>query len=161
MMRARVLRVGSGLALALLLQPASALAQSQRGSAWAARMVMEPVILAHGGFSALCNPRAARLAAWGVERVERAVQPTASQLAALAALREATVKAADLNKGVCPVQLPRSSHERLVFLEKRLAALGEATRTVIPAFEAFQATLSDEQKARLNTGPRRWRWSRN
>jgi hypothetical protein len=160
-MHVRAFRIGAGLVLALLLQPASALAQSSRGSAWAARMVMEPVILAHGGLSALCNSRAARLAAWGVERVEKAVQPTESQLAALAALREATVKAADLSKGACPAQLPRGSHERLVFLEKRLAALGEATRTVIPAFEAFQATLSVEQKVRLDAGPRRWRWSRN
>jgi hypothetical protein len=158
-MRLRLLPIGAGLALAVLLQLTSALAQ--RGSAWAARMVMAPVILAHGGLSALCNPRAARLAAWGVDRVEKAVQPTASQLAALAALKEATVKAADLSKGACPAQLPRGSHERLVFLEQRLAALGEATRIIIPTFEAFQATLSNEQKVRLDVGPRRWRWSRN
>jgi len=154
--------IGAGLALCLLMEPASSLAQqSPRGSAWAARMVMEPVILAHGGLSALCNPRAARLATWGVERIEKAVQPTEAQIAALAALKAAAVKAADLSTGVCPSELPRSSSERLAFLDKRLAALGEATRTVIPAFDAFQASLSHEQKARLDAGPRRWRWSGN
>jgi len=39
-----------------------------------------------------------------------------------------------------------------VFLEKRLAALREAVHLVVPAFEAFHASLNDEQKARLDSG---------
>jgi len=35
-------------------------------------MVIEPVIIAHGGFSALCNPRAAAQAGWGVDQIEKA-----------------------------------------------------------------------------------------
>jgi hypothetical protein len=43
----------------LLLQPAPLAARTlPRGAGWAATMVIEPVIIAHGGFSALCNPRA-------------------------------------------------------------------------------------------------------
>jgi hypothetical protein len=152
----------AGVLLGLIVQPAPSLAQQPaRGSAWAARMVMEPVVLAHGGFSARCNPRAARLASWGVDQIERAVRPTEPQRPLLNELKTAVTKAADLSNGECPPQIPRSSVERLVFQEKRVAALQQALRTIVPAFEAFQASLTDEQKVVLDSGPRRWRWSRD
>jgi len=146
----------------LLLQAAPLQAQTlPRGSGWGATMVIEPVIIAHGGFSALCNPRAAAQAGWGVEQIEKLVSPTGSQQAALAELRTAVTKAADTSTGVCPAQIPRSAQERLVFLEKRLAALREAVHLVVPAFEAFHASLNGEQKAKLDSGPRGWRWPRS
>jgi len=146
----------------LLLQSAPLLAQTlPRGAGWGATMVIEPLIIAHGGFSALCNPRAAEQAGWGVDQIEKAVSPTGPQQAALAELRTAVTKAADTSTGVCPAQIPRSAHERLAFLEKRLAALREAVHLVVPAFEAFHASLNDEQKARLDSGPRGWRWPRS
>jgi hypothetical protein len=146
----------------LLLQPASLSAQTlPRGAGWGATMVIEPVIIAHGGFSALCNPRAAAQAGWGVEQIEKLVSPTGRQQAALAELKSAVTKAADTSTGVCPAQIPRSSQERLAFLEKRLAALREAVHIVVPAFEAFHALLNDEQKAKLDAGPHGWRWPRS
>jgi len=146
----------------LSLQPAPLLAQTlPRGAGWGATMVIEPVIIAHGGFSALCNPRAAAQAGWGVEQIEKLVIPTGPQQAVLDELKAAVTKAADTSAGVCPAQIPRSSHERLAFLEKRLAALQEAVHIVVPAFEAFHASLNDEQKAKLDAGPRGWRWSRS
>jgi hypothetical protein len=146
----------------LLLQPAPLLAQTlPRGAGWGATMVIEPVIIAHGGFSALCNPRAATQAGWGVDQIEKLVSPTGPQQPALAELKAAVTKAADTSAGVCPAQIPRSAQERLVFLEKRLAALREAVRLVVPAFEAFHASLNEEQKARLDSGPRSWRWPRS
>jgi len=150
-----------GAAVWLLMQPASLLAQQlPRGTGWGARMVMEPVILAHGGFSALCNPRAAGRATWGVEQIEKAVQPTEAQRSALDDLKAAATKAADLSTGACPKEIPRSSNDRLAFLAKRLGALREATMILVPAVAAFHASLSDEQKVRLDVGPRRWRWPR-
>jgi len=146
----------------LLLQPAPLLAQTlPRGSGWGATMVIEPVIIAHGGFSALCNPRAAAQAGWGVDQIEKLVNPTSPQQAALAELRAAVTKAADTSSGVCPAQIPSSAQERLVFLEKRLTALREAVHLVVPAFEAFHASLNNEQKTRLDSGPRGWRWPRS
>jgi LTXXQ motif family protein len=146
----------------LLLQPAPLSAQTlPRGAGWAATMVIEPIIIAHGGFSALCNPRAAAQAGWGVEQIEKLVSPTGPQQAVLAELKAAVTKAADTSAGVCPAQIPRSSNERLAFLEKRLAALREAVHIVVPAFEAFHASLNDEQKAKLDAGPRGWRWPRS
>ena len=44
-------------------------------------------------------------------------------------------------------------------LELRADAMQQAIKVVRPAFDAFYATLNDEQKARINTGgPRRWGW---
>ena len=148
--------------IGLSLQPMPLSAQTlPRGAGWGATMVIEPVVIAHGGFSALCNPRAAAQAGWGVEQIEKLVSPTGPQQAALAELKAAVTKAADPSTGVCPAQIPRSSHERLAFLEKRLAALREAVHIVVPAFEAFHASLDDEQKAKLDAGPRGWRWPRS
>jgi hypothetical protein len=96
-----------------------------------------------------------------VEQIEKLVSPTGPQQAALAELKAAVTKAADTSTGVCPAQIPRSSNERLAFLEKRLAALREAVHIVVPAFEAFHASLDDEQKAKLDAGPRGWRWPRS
>lgn len=146
----------------MLMQPASSLAQTlPRGPGWGATMVIEPVILAHGGFSAPCNSRAAARAVWGVDQIEKAVSPTGPQQAALDELKAAVMKAADLSAGACPTPIPRRSSERLSFLEQRLTALREAVRTVVPAFEAFHALLTDEQRARLDAGPPRWRWPRS
>ena len=145
-----------------LLQPTLLSAQTlPREAGWGATMVIEPVIIAHGGFSALCNPRAAARAGWGVEQIEKAVSPTGPQLGALAELKTAVVKAADLSKGVCPAQIPKRSNERLAFLGQRLTALQGAVHIIVPAFEAFHVALNDEQKARLDSGPRGWRWPRS
>src|SRR5689334_23811009 len=102
----------------LLLQTAHPLrAQTlPRGAGWGATMVIEPVIIAHGGFSALCNPRATAQAGWGVDQIEKLVGPNGPQQTTLVALRTAVTKAADTSTGVCPAQIPRSSHERLAFL---------------------------------------------
>ena len=84
----------------LLLQPAPLLAQTlPRGAGWGATMVIEPVIIAHGGFSALCNPRAATQAGWGVDQIEKLVSPTGPQQPALAELKAAVTKAADTSAG--------------------------------------------------------------
>ena len=48
---------------------------------------------------------------------------------------------------------------RRELMEKRLETMLAAMKTVRPAFDAFYATLSAEQKAKLDqAGPRRWGW---
>src|SRR5258705_7617416 len=109
------------------LQPVPLLAQTlPRGAGWGATMVIEPVIIAHGGFSALCNPRAATQAGWGVDQIEKLVSPTGPQQPALAELKAAVTKAAETSAGVGPAQIPRSAQERLGFLEQRLRGLQDA-----------------------------------
>jgi hypothetical protein len=150
--------LGSAIALGLAVAAPAAAQNVPKGSGWGARMMMEPIVMAHGGFTALCNPRAARLSGWGVDQIEKVVKPSESQRAALDDLRAAAVKAADLSSAACPRALPQNSGERLVFVKQRLAALLQATTMVAQSFDTFYASLSEEQKARVDTGPRRWRW---
>ena len=49
----------------------------------------------------------------------------------------------------CPREFPASATGRLETMEKRLEAMLTAIKIVRPAFDAFYATLNDEQKARI------------
>jgi hypothetical protein len=123
--------------------------------------MMGPGMMGRGGYGFLCSPRAAGFAEWRMERIERAVRPTDAQKTALNDLRAASVKAAETIAAACPSDIPRTSNARLELAEKRLDAMLQAVKTVRPAFDAFYASLSDEQKARLDErGPRRWGWHR-
>ena len=112
-----------------------------------------------GGMGMLCDPRAAGMAEWRMERIERVVQPTEAQRAALNDLRTASTKAAEQIAAACPREFPASASARMELMEKRLETMLAAMKTVRPAFDAFYATLSAEQKAKLDqAGPRRWGW---
>jgi hypothetical protein len=133
---------------------------------WGPGMMMGPGMMrGHGmwggGFSGMCNPRFAGLAEWRGDEIERAVKPTDAQQTALKELRAASTKAAETLTAACPNDLPRTSGERLAFMEKRMEAMLAAVKTVRPAFDAFYASLTAEQKDRLDAaGPRRWGWQR-
>ena len=159
-MHRRTIFVIAGTAAFLLLTAPLGAQQLPRSTGWGARMMMVPIMTAYGGYTALCNPRAAARAQWGVEQIQKLVNPRESQRAALNDLKAAAAKAMDLTAGACPREIPRTSSERLPFTERRLVAIAEAVRTVGPPFAAFYASLSEEQKARLDAGPRWRRWRR-
>ena len=142
-------------ALLLLTIPVSA-QQLRRPSGWGATIVLAPLLIAHGGWAMRCNPMAAERAGAGVNRIEKFLRLTELQRTALDDVRTATIKAADLKAGACPADLPRTSAERLSFTVKRLDALQKVTASIEPKFEMFYASLNAEQKAQLDTGPRRW-----
>jgi hypothetical protein len=137
-----------------------------RGYGWGPGMMMGPGMMGGGGgggpggnWAGMCNPRAAGFAEWRMERIERLVSPTEAQRAALNDLRTASTKAAEIISAACPREFPASAPARTEAMEKRLDAMLTAVKTVRPAFEAFYATLNDEQKARINSsGSRRWGW---
>jgi hypothetical protein len=83
------------------------------------------------------------------DRLERVTNPMDAQRAAFDRLKEAAGKAADIVRAACPTDRPITPPGRLAAAEKWLTALLEAVKTVRPAMDAFYATLSDEQKARL------------
>ena len=134
--------------------------QQAKPSGWGARMVLIPILTTHGGFNALCNPRSVQFAAHSVDQIDRFIAPTPPQRAHLEELKAALNKATDLTHGVCPDAIPQSSQVRLDFMARRLGSLHEAVRTVSEVFDTFYASLNDEQKVRLDAGPRRWRWPR-
>ncbi|HEX3162795.1 MAG TPA: Spy/CpxP family protein refolding chaperone [Pseudolabrys sp.] len=130
---------------------------------WGPGMMMGPGMMGWGGgtggMGAICDPRGAGLAEWRMERIERLITPNEAQRAALNDLRAASTKAAEIVAAACPREFPESATARLELMEKRLDAMQQAIKVVRPAFDAFYATLNDEQKARINTGgPRRWGW---
>ena len=140
----------------------SASAQPGGPGGWGPGMMMGPGMMGRSGFGAMmCGPRAAGMAEWRMERIESATRPTDAQRTALNELRTASTKAADLIASACPHEFPATSSARLELMEKRLQAMLQAVQTVRPAFEALYASLSNEQKARLDAaGPRRWGWRR-
>ena len=148
-------------ALVLVLTSAVATAQPGARDSWfdGPGMMMGPGMMGGGGFNFMCNPRAAGFAEWRVARIEAAVKPTEAQRGALNDLRTASQKAADTISAACTSDFPTKSTERMAAMEKRVEAMLQAIKTVRPAFEAFYATLDDQQKARLDDiGPRRWGW---
>jgi hypothetical protein len=130
-----------------------------RSYGWGPGMMMGPGMMSWGGMGAMCDPRGAGLAEWRMERIERLINPTEAQRAALNELRTASTKAAEIVAAACPREFPSSASARLELMEKRLDSMQQAIKLVRPAFDTFYATLSDEQKARINTGgPRHWGW---
>jgi hypothetical protein len=134
------------------------------GYGWGPGMMMGPGMMGWGGGRAggmgmLCNPGGAGLAEWRMQRIEQLIQPTDAQKAALNELKTASAKAAEQISAACPREFPASASARMELMEKRMETMLAAIKTVRPAFDAFYATLSDEQKAKLDRGgPRRWGW---
>jgi hypothetical protein len=135
--------------------------RSGRGYGWGPGMMMGPGMMGWDGdgSAGMCNPRAAGLAEWRMERIERLVKPTEAQRPALDGLHTASTKAAELISAACPHDFPASAPARLEAMEKRMDTMLQAIKIVRPAFDAFYVTLTEDQKARLNTaGPRGWGW---
>lgn len=133
-----------------------------RGFGWGPGMMMGPGMMGwggRGGFAGMCDPRAAGLAEWRMRRIEQLIKPTDAQRVALKDLTAASAKAAETIAAACPREFPASAAARMEIMEKRLEAMLTAVKTVRPAFDAFYATLNDEQRARINAGgPHRWGW---
>lgn len=130
-----------------------------RGFGWGPGVMMGPGMMGWRGMAGLCDPRAAGLAEWRMRGINRLVNPTDAQKKALDDLRAASDKAAATIAAACPREFPASAAARMELMEKRLEAMLTAVKTVRPAFDAFYNSLTDEQKARLNSaGPRRWGW---
>jgi hypothetical protein len=124
-------------------------------------MMMGPGMMGGGAMwgGGMCTPRGAGLAEWRLARIEERVHPTEEQRAKLKDLREASDKAAKIITDACPTDIPRSPVTRLELMEKRMDAMLAAVKLVRPAFSAFYDSLTNEQRASLDTvGPRSWGW---
>ena len=126
--------------------------------------MMGPGMMGPGGFGRMCNPAAAGFAEWRVDRLEQLIKPTDAQRSKFDELKTASNKAADIIRGACPTDFPKTAVARLDVMEKHADAMLQAIKTVRPAMEAFYATLNDEQKAKLDSNSGRgrfWRWRDN
>ncbi len=87
-----------------------------------------------------------------IERINETVQPTDAQQQSLATLRTALERAFEYVKGACRSETSSPSGARLDSMDDRLWVARQALLVTRGPIENFYATLSDEQKARLN-GP--------
>jgi hypothetical protein len=145
----------------------TAVAQAQptdrgRGDPDGREYMMGPGMMDRGQFGRMCSPRSAGFAEWRLDRLERVVKPTDAQRAKFDEFKATSNKAAETMRAACPTDVPATMVGRMEAMEKRLDAMSQAIKTVRPALEAFYATLSDEQKAQLNSDRGRrgrfWRW---
>lgn len=139
-----------GMAFSSVAAVAPAAAQSsQRGAPSAAQpTVLGPAMLRPGTADLSCGAGPAGLGPWGT--VEQTLSLDGAQSAKFNDLKTASQRAIQYLNESCPKNEPVTPTGRLEALERRLAAMLEAVRTVQPALDDFYATLTDEQKARLS-----------
>ena len=113
------------------------------------------------GFRRLCTPRSVGLYEWQVRWIERVVRPTEAQRAALNDLQSASSKALATMSTACKTEMPTTTKAELEMMDNRLETMSQAVKTLRPAFDAFYASLDQQQQQRLDVfGPRHrsWRW---
>jgi LTXXQ motif family protein len=113
------------------------------------------------GFGGMCNPAASGFAEWRADRLAELVQLTDAQRAKFDEFKAASIKSAEAMRAACLADSPSTIVGRAEAMEKRMDAMLQAVRELRPALESFYATLTDAQKARLDSGfdrGRFWHW---
>jgi hypothetical protein len=87
-----------------------------------------------------------------IERIERAIEPTALQRDALEKLRAAVAQAIERIQATCPAAAPASLAQRLTAIQDRIWAMHDALLTLRLPFEDFSNSLTEEQRRRLRGG---------
>jgi hypothetical protein len=100
-------------------------------------------------WSSMCGTDA-QVASLPIDRITAAVSPDEQQRAALDALANASVQAAQTIKAACPTDVAYTPTGRLDAMERRMQAMVQAVAMIRPPLETFYGLLSDEQKARFN-----------
>jgi LTXXQ motif family protein len=98
-----------------------------------------------------CDEKTPSVTDLPIDRIAQAVQPTPAQRAALDALKDASIRAAERLRVDCPTYQTLTPTGRVEAMEKRLDATLSAVKTMQPALARFYDSLSDEQKARFNS----------
>lgn len=168
MILSRATLPAAALLLAIFAGTAPVSAQSGSGSSATGQstllnpgMMMAPGRWSNRGMRAYCNPQAAGFGTWRLGQIEQIVKPDQTQRKAFDEFRAASDKAAQTLSAACPVEVPQTVSARLALMEARMTLMLDAVKTVRPAFDAFYATLTAEQKARLDASrPHRWFWDR-
>jgi hypothetical protein len=92
----------------------------------------------------------------GLAEINAKLHPTDAQRVSLAALQDASAKAADMLKTSCQSGEAITPPARLEAVGKRLDVMLQAVKTVRAALDDFYGKLSDEQKAQFEAiGPAR------
>ncbi len=91
---------------------------------------------------------------WPTTEIEARLNLTEAQRTSLAALQDASGKAADMLKASCPSTEPITPPARLEAVRNRLQTMLRAVKTVHASLDGFYGKLNDEQKAQFEAlGP--------
>ncbi len=113
------------------------------------------------GSGGLCNPAASGFAEWRADRLAETIQLTDTQRVKFDEFKAASIKSGEAMRAACLADGPKTIVGRAEAMEKRMDAMLQAVRDIRPALEAFYATLTDAQKADLDSGLDRgrfWHW---
>ena len=144
----------------------AALAEEQSASA-SVNLVMLPGAMtgvgSYGpiGYLQLCSPLSVGLNEWHVGFIDRLLKLSDAQRELLSKL---SVASSDARKAIalsCPGETMATGTIQLAAMQKRVAGLLNALKTIGEPYEAFYAALDKRQKALLDgLGPSRrgWRW---
>ena len=97
-----------------------------------------------------CGEDSKEVAGWPIDRIEQTITPTADQRALLDEFANASIRAAQAIKEACPTTIAFAPTGRLDAMERRIAGMVQAIDIVGTPLDKFYASLTDEQKARLN-----------
>ena len=97
-----------------------------------------------------CGEDSKEVAGWPIDRIEQTITPTADQRALFDDFANASIQAAQTIKEACPTTIAFAPTGRLDAMERRIAGILQAIDIVGSPLDKFYASLTDEQKARLN-----------
>ena len=158
---AAVALVGAAILAAATAQPYGPGAGMMGPGMMSGQGMMGSWMMGRRGSAGMCNPAAAGFAEWRTDRIADLVKPTDAQRGKFDDFKAASIKSAGMMRDACQSEIPATILARTEAMEKRMDTMLQAIRVMRPALQAFYATLSDEQKARLDSNVGRgryWRW---
>lgn len=123
--------------------------------------MMGPAMMGRGDWDRSCGPAAAGFGQWRLDRLDQEIKLSDAQRAKFEDMKTASVKAAEQMRAACAQDVPATMPARMTAMATRMEAMLQAIKTVQPSLEGFYATLTDDQKARLEGrrgSGRFWRW---
>jgi hypothetical protein len=102
-----------------------------------------------GSLTQNCAANQTGVMTWPTAEINARLHLTDEQRASLAALQDASAKAADMLKHSCEMEEAITPPARLAAAGERLEVMLEAVKTVRAALDDFYGKLSDEQKAQF------------
>ena len=99
----------------------------------------------------MCGDDTREVADWPIDRIQQLVSPEDQQRMALDELGNASMRAAQIIKTGCATSVAFTPTGRLAAMQQRIEAMEQAIVVVREPLDKFYGSLTDEQKAKLNS----------